>query len=263
MRTEWQQQQTWHGESAGGSVAVYGWTAAQEDLRGDDAVGMFLRATAVVARSTEDAVMEARCEQAAAAGALGISTLDQAGAECKVDGRALMLHENHKGFFENMPISGHVTVGIKRMGQLDERPFQVACKRKYRDDDPEGKAASLVSSWQEEIQKPSWHPFTTIQEIIDDDDPKLRQLQLECSDNACHAMMAALSELNEYSPHRWEIMNEIWNFREGQKATMTEAITCILEQLTVADPGLGGWGFNAPPPPPPHPQEMFSINLTG
>jgi hypothetical protein len=29
-------------------------------------------------------------------GALGISTLDQAGAECKVDGPALMLHENHK-----------------------------------------------------------------------------------------------------------------------------------------------------------------------
>jgi hypothetical protein len=67
MRTEWQQQQTWHGESAGGSVAVYGWMAAQEDLRGDDTVGMFLRATAVVARSTEDAVMEARCEQAATA----------------------------------------------------------------------------------------------------------------------------------------------------------------------------------------------------
>jgi hypothetical protein len=27
------------------------------------------------------------------------------------------------------------------MGKLDEGPFQVACKRKYRDDNPEGKAA--------------------------------------------------------------------------------------------------------------------------
>jgi hypothetical protein len=27
------------------------------------------------------------------------------------------------------------------MGILDERPFQVACKRKYRDNNPEGKAA--------------------------------------------------------------------------------------------------------------------------
>jgi hypothetical protein len=63
---------------------------------------------------------------------------------------------------ENMLISGRVTVGIKQMGQLDETPFHTACKWKYRDDDPEGKAASLVSSWQEQIQNPSWRPFTTI-----------------------------------------------------------------------------------------------------
>ena len=61
-----------------------------------------------------------------------------------------------------MLISGRVTVGIKRMGQLDKRPFHVVCKWKYRDDDPEGKAAILISSWQEEIQKPSWRPFTTV-----------------------------------------------------------------------------------------------------
>jgi hypothetical protein len=64
---------------------------------------------------------------------------------------------------ENMLISGRVTVGIKRMGQLDEMPFHLTCKLKHRDDDdPEGKAASLVSSWQEQIQNPSWRPFTTI-----------------------------------------------------------------------------------------------------
>jgi hypothetical protein len=86
-----------------------------------------------------------------------------------------------------------------------------------------------------------------LREVIDDDDPKLRKLQLECGNNACHAMMAALSELNDYSPHGRQIMNEIWNFREGKKATMTKAITCILDQLTVADPGLGGWEFNVSP----------------
>jgi hypothetical protein len=80
---------------------------------------------------------------------------------------------------ENMPISGRVVVGIKRMGQLDERPFQVACKRKYRDDDAEGKAASLVSSWQEEIQKTSWHPFTTIQ--VDREDKVYIQFSIQHS----------------------------------------------------------------------------------
>ncbi|KAM0906948.1 hypothetical protein ACQ4PT_016476 [Festuca glaucescens] len=148
-----------------------------------------------------------------------------------------------QGLLENMPISGRVVVGIKRMGQLDERPFQLACKRKFRDDDAEGQAASLVSSWQEEIQKTCWHPFTTIQEIVDDNDPKLSQLRLECGDSVCYAVKVALSEINEYSPHGRHVMNEIWNFQEGRKATMTEAIVYILEQLRVADPGLGECEF--------------------
>jgi hypothetical protein len=76
---------------------------------------------------------------------------------------------------ENMPISGRAIVGIKRMGQLDERPFQVA----YRDDDAEVKAASLVSNWQEEIQRTSWHPFTTIQ--VDREDKVSIQFSLQHS----------------------------------------------------------------------------------
>ncbi|KAM0862531.1 hypothetical protein ACQ4PT_045190 [Festuca glaucescens] len=441
-RTEWHQQR--HGESAcPGAMAVYGWTAVEEDLRGEDAVGKFLSATAATARRAEDAVaaeeeramrlLEARWEEAAAAvlaaeeetslllhelselrtiadeivpemnreveeenrmlkAALEAATkeieskmekiaqlenLETVGRSCHflpelieevtsshselcsdiswtVEGASwvtcsdsLMLQEKHKremegihgkrtqlekqleqrealiealvsvtrwlnrkleagesltdtvadhqriftatllldaeqerlkaswldlykreqmntnelqenrqeliqGFMENMPISGRVVVGIKRMGQLDERPFQVACKRKYRDDDAEGKAASLVSSWQEEIQKTSWHPFTTIQvdredkEVVDDNDPKLRQLRLECGDSVCYAVKVALSEINEYSPHGRHVMNEIWNFQEGRKATMTEAIAYILEQLRVADPGLGGCEFKGP-----------------
>lgn len=61
-----------------------------------------------------------------------------------------------------MTISGGTVIGIKRMGELDEEPFHLACKRKYMDDDPEGRAARLVSSWQDELKKPSWHPFTVI-----------------------------------------------------------------------------------------------------
>jgi hypothetical protein len=61
-----------------------------------------------------------------------------------------------------MPISGYVVVGIKRMGQLAE-----------------GKAASLVSSWQEEIQKTSWHPFTTIQ--VDREDKVYIQFSIQHS----------------------------------------------------------------------------------
>ena len=56
-------------------------------------------------------------------------------------------------------LSGRTAIGIKRMGELDERPFQNACKRKYGNDDYETRAAELVSSWQEEIKKPAWHPY--------------------------------------------------------------------------------------------------------
>jgi hypothetical protein len=77
-RTEWHQQQQRHGKSAcPGAMAVYGWTAVEEDLRGEDAVGKFLSATAATARRAEDAVaaeeervvrlLEARWEEAAAA----------------------------------------------------------------------------------------------------------------------------------------------------------------------------------------------------
>ncbi|XP_048556429.1 factor of DNA methylation 2-like [Triticum urartu] len=155
--------------------------------------------------------------------------------------------------FENMPISGGAVVRIKRMGQLDENPFRAACNLKYRDNDPEGKAARLVSYWQEEIQKPSWRPFTNIQvdeedkEVIDDNDPRLSKLRLDYGDSVCNAVKDALRELNEYSPDERRIMNEVWNFREGRKATMTEVITCILEQLAVADPGLRGQEFKVPP----------------
>jgi hypothetical protein len=86
-----------------------------------------------------------------------------------------------------------------------------------------------------------------LQEVVDDNDPKLRQLRLECGDSVCYAVKVALSEINEYSPHGRHIMNEIWNFQEGRKATMTEAIVYILEQLRVADPGLGGCEFKVTP----------------
>ena len=59
-------------------------------------------------------------------------------------------------------------IGIKRMGELDEKPFYNACKRKYGKDDYQTKAAELVSSWQEELKKPSWHPFKVVQDNGED-----------------------------------------------------------------------------------------------
>lgn len=138
---------------------------------------------------------------------------------------------------ESMVIGDCTVIGIKRMGQLDEKPFHHACKRKYRDDDPEGKGARLFSSWQKELKNKSWNPFTTIlvdgeeKDVVNEDDPKLRQLWTEYGDIVCNAVKVTLRELNEYSPLGRHAVNELWNFREGRKATMAEVVNYIFEQL--------------------------------
>jgi hypothetical protein len=40
-----------------------------------------------------------------------------------------------------------------------------------------------------------------------------------------------LTELNEYCPQGRHAVNELWNFREGKKATMAEVVKYIFEQL--------------------------------
>jgi hypothetical protein len=134
-------------------------------------------------------------------------------------------------------LTGRTAIGIKRMGELDEKPFQNACKRKYGNDDYETKAAELVSSWQEEIKKPSWHPYKIItvdgedKEVVDDDDTKLRHLWIEYGDDVCNAVKTALSEVNEYNASGRYVVPELWNFRKGRKATMKEVLKYIFGQI--------------------------------
>ncbi|KAG8053455.1 hypothetical protein GUJ93_ZPchr0001g31392 [Zizania palustris] len=134
-------------------------------------------------------------------------------------------------------LTGRTAIGIKRMGELDEKPFQNACRKKYGNDDYETKAAELVSSWQEEIKKPSWHPFKIVtidgedKEVVNDDDTKLRHLWIEYGDDVCNAVKTALSEVNEYNASGRYAVPELWNFRKGRKATMKEVLKYIFGQM--------------------------------
>ena len=60
-------------------------------------------------------------------------------------------------------LNGRTAIGIKGMGELDEKPFLNACKRKYGNNEYQVKAAELVSNWQDELKKPSWHPFKMVE----------------------------------------------------------------------------------------------------
>jgi len=140
-----------------------------------------------------------------------------------------------KGLEEEL--NGQTAIGIKRMGELDEKPFYNACKRKYGNDDYQTKAAELLSSWQEELKKPSWHPFKVVhdngedKEVLDHDDAKLKYLWIEYGDDVCNAVKTALMEINEYNPSGRYVVPELWNFSKGRKATMKEVLKYLFKQM--------------------------------
>ena len=61
-----------------------------------------------------------------------------------------------------MSSSNRAFIGIKRMGEMDEKPFHVACKQRFSAEDADIKAAEYCSKWQAELNKPEWHPFKVI-----------------------------------------------------------------------------------------------------
>lgn len=51
-----------------------------------------------------------------------------------------------------------VLIGVKRVGELDERPFKRLCSRKAEEEN----VIKLVSLWEKHLRDPSWHPFKVI-----------------------------------------------------------------------------------------------------
>ncbi|KAJ4756886.1 XH/XS domain-containing protein [Rhynchospora pubera] len=132
-------------------------------------------------------------------------------------------------------LTRQTVIGIKRMGEIDEKPFQVACKRKFAKGDAEYQAAVLSSKWQDELKNPEWHPFKIVtvgdksQEVLREDDEKLMQLRSELGE-VYEAVKSALLELNEHNPSGRYTIPELWNYKDGRKATLKEIIQYILKQ---------------------------------
>ncbi|XP_021609259.1 factor of DNA methylation 1 [Manihot esculenta] len=77
-------------------------------------------------------------------------------------------------------------IGIKRMGEIDEKPFLKTCKRRFPHEKAKVEASALCSLWQENLKNPEWHPFKIInydygkvEEIVDEEDEKLQNLKQE------------------------------------------------------------------------------------
>lgn len=53
-------------------------------------------------------------------------------------------------------------IGVKRMGQVDEKPFMKVCKQKFIDENVEVEYAMLCSKWQNALNDSAWHPFKRV-----------------------------------------------------------------------------------------------------
>nr|XP_043633850.1 protein INVOLVED IN DE NOVO 2 [Erigeron canadensis] len=130
-------------------------------------------------------------------------------------------------------------IGVKRMGELENKPFLDAMKRKYGDMDAEDRASELCSLWEEYLRDPNWHPFKVVnvngisQRIIDENDDKLKGLKRELGEDVYKAVATALTEINDYNPSGAYITTELWNFTEGRKATLQEGVSYLLNMWDV------------------------------
>ncbi|KAL6980545.1 hypothetical protein U1Q18_022188 [Sarracenia purpurea var. burkii] len=126
-------------------------------------------------------------------------------------------------------------IGVKRLGELDNKPFHKAMKKKYNDADAEDRAIEITSLWEEYLRDPEWHPFKVItvngeaKGIIDEEDEKLKDLKNEFGDEVYEAVKAALTEINEYNPSGRYVIAELWNFSEGRKATLQEGVAVLMK----------------------------------
>ncbi|XP_050379342.1 factor of DNA methylation 1 [Argentina anserina] len=140
-----------------------------------------------------------------------------------------------KGLSEMLAGPSHI--GIKRMGDLDQKPFLNACKSKFSLEEAQVQAFTMCSQWQENLKDPEWHPFQVIEregktvEIINEEDEKLRNLKEEWGLEIHNCVVKALKEVNEYNPSGRYVIAELWNLKEDRKATLKEVIAFILKNI--------------------------------
>ncbi|KAB2078671.1 hypothetical protein ES319_A06G180000v1 [Gossypium barbadense] len=132
-------------------------------------------------------------------------------------------------------ISSCANIGVKRMGELDNKPFLEAMKRRYNEELAEERAVELCSLWEEYLKDPNWHPFKRIklegeeyQEVIDDEDEKLKDLKDEMGNEVYKSVTSVINEINEYNPSGRYATSELWNYGEGRRASLQEGVEFLL-----------------------------------
>ncbi|XP_050250497.1 factor of DNA methylation 5-like isoform X1 [Quercus robur] len=149
------------------------------------------------------------------------------------------LQEARKETVESLQdmLNGRSHLRIKRMGEIDWKPFQHMCSQKFPGMDWKKISAKLCSKWQERLRNPQWQPFKIVmlngepQEQIDEDDQNLRELRNEWGEDVYKAVTKALLEINEVNASGRYAVPEIWNLKEERRSSMKEIIQYLIKQL--------------------------------
>ncbi|XVF68777.1 hypothetical protein PTKIN_Ptkin11bG0028500 [Pterospermum kingtungense] len=94
----------------------------------------------------------------------------------------------------------------------------------------------LYSEWQAYIGDPDWYPLKMLADnegkykiILDEEDEKLNALKTEFCGEVY--VVTALEEMIERNPSGRYIVPELWNFRDGRRATLKEGVEFLLDKL--------------------------------
>lgn len=72
--------------------------------------------------------------------------------------------------------------------------------------------------------------MSLFQQVIDEEDEKLKGLRKELGVEVYEAVTTALMEINDYNPSGRYIISELWNFSDGRRATLQEGVTFLLDE---------------------------------
>ncbi|XP_026450858.1 factor of DNA methylation 1-like [Papaver somniferum] len=128
-------------------------------------------------------------------------------------------------------------IGIRRIGELNDKPFRDICIKKFSTTEWETKSVQLCSLWQNKIQDSGWYPYKHVtvgkkfHEVINEDDKKLRELKDEWGKEVYDAVATASLEMNEYNASGRYPVRELWNFKEGRQASLKEVMEYVLQKL--------------------------------
>ncbi|VVA95859.1 unnamed protein product [Arabis nemorensis] len=111
-------------------------------------------------------------------------------------------------------------IGVKSMGDLDEKPFVKACKQRFSNEEAEVQGIRLCSKWKENLKNLSWRPFKCVWTGDKSE-----------GEEVVNAVKTAHEELNEFCPNCRYIVPVAWNYEQGRQATLGEGIAHMANQI--------------------------------